>query len=129
MLQVQVLSGALAGTEVVARRFPFRIGRDPADHLRLELAGVWAQHATVHCDWTEGLRLEAHAQALTLLNGQAVQRAGVRNGDLLTVGEVRLRLWLSPTRQTSLRWREGFTWVGLAAVVVLQVLLLRGLLN
>ena len=47
MIQFTSLSGKMAGTEWVARRFPVRIGRAPDCHVRLDDHGVWDVHAEV----------------------------------------------------------------------------------
>ena len=44
MVQFKIVSGKMAGTEQVARRFPFRIGRSAEADLRLEDDGVWDDH-------------------------------------------------------------------------------------
>ncbi len=44
MIQLNVLSGKKAGSQAVVRRFPFRVGRAPDNHLQLDDDGVWDQH-------------------------------------------------------------------------------------
>lgn len=125
MILLRSLSRRVAGTETVARHFPFPIGRAPAAGLRLEAPGVWERHCEIVRDAEHGIRLRGHPDALTLVNGQAVKDVVLRNGDIIELGEVRLQFWLSPARQPGLGLREALTWacvVGLAAVQIALLL-------
>ena len=124
MIQLQVLSGKLAGTIGVARRFPFRLGRSATADLRLEDAGVWDQHALLELKLPEGLGIQVHDNAMTTLNGERIQRSLLRPGDLLEVGAVKLRISLSETRQPSLQGREFLTWLFLILLCLGQVALI-----
>ena len=110
MIHFDILSGKTAGSQWRARRFPVRIGRAPESELRLEEPGVWDNHAELSLDKTEGFLLSAKPSALLSVNGQPAQTAKLRNGDSVELGAVRLRFWLSETRQSSLRAREWFVW-------------------
>jgi len=72
---------------------------------------------------------KAHPRALTNINGQPVQQAFLRNGDLIEVGSLKIQFWLSATRQRGLRTREFLTWFALAALCVGQIVLIYGLLS
>jgi hypothetical protein len=61
--------------------------------------------------------------ALLALNQQSVETAPLRNGDILTLGSVKLQFWLAPARQRGLKFRESLAW-GLLAVVTLTQLAL-----
>jgi pSer/pThr/pTyr-binding forkhead associated (FHA) protein len=128
MVQLRIISGPMAGREVVARHFPFRLGREPAADLPLAAPGVWERHAQIHCCGGTSLELNSHPEAFTGLNGERVQRAILRNGDLIELGSVTLQFWLSPTRQASLWLREWLTWLALAGLFAAQVALIRWLL-
>jgi pSer/pThr/pTyr-binding forkhead associated (FHA) protein len=121
MVLFRILSGRLAGTEIVACHFPFRVGRAPTADLRLEAGGVWDQHCELVKDVARGIVLQANRAALTLLNGERVEEATLRNGDLLELGEVRLQFWLSPAGQTGLAAREILTWLALAGLLFAQI--------
>ncbi len=120
MVLFRILSGSMAGAEIVACHFPFRVGRAARADLRIEGGGVWEEHCEVTRDAGRGLLLRSHAAALTLVNGQKVEETALRNGDLIELGEVRLQFWLSPAVQTGLALRETSTWIALAALVVVQ---------
>jgi pSer/pThr/pTyr-binding forkhead associated (FHA) protein len=124
MIQLTPLNGKTAGTPVVARRFPFVVGRDRAAGLRLEEPGVWERHLELTVSVSEGVVLQSHPAALTLLNGQPIQKARLRSGDLIEAGPARLRFDLGPTRQRGLRLREGLLWLGLATLAGAQFLLI-----
>jgi pSer/pThr/pTyr-binding forkhead associated (FHA) protein len=121
MVLFRILSGKLAGTEIVACHFPFRVGRAPTADLRLDACGVWEQHCELVKDSTRGIVLQANHASLTLLNGERIEEATLRNGDLLELGEVRLQFWLSPAIQTGLAARETVTWLALAGLLFAQI--------
>jgi len=124
MLQLDILSGKKAGTQLVARRFPLRLGRSAQSELVLDDDGVWEQHAefTLHSD--EGVVLSASPQAFVAVNGQKTQQVRLHNGDLIEAGSVKLRFSLSATTQSGLRLRETLTWLALAALCLGQVALI-----
>jgi len=128
MVQLKVLSGKTAGTQAVARRFPFTVGRDDTADLRLEEAGIWDRHLELQLQMPEGFRLKAHESALTSVNGQPARDVFLRNGDLLEIGPLKIQFWLSETRQSGLRLREFLTWLALAALCAGQLAVIYGLL-
>lgn len=129
MIQLQILSGKMAGHLWVARRFPVRIGRSPVNDLQLEEPGVWDEHLEVTFDRAEGFGLTAHAQALVTVNQQPVQQVRLRNGDTIEAGAVRLRFWLGETRQRGLGLREWMVWTLVIAVTLGEVLIVYWLLQ
>jgi len=129
MVQLKVLSGKKAGTAWVARRFPVRIGRSSSADLQLEESGVWDQHLQLDFDPAAGFILSAQPNALATVNGQPVEQTVLRNGDAISLGSLRMQFWLSETRQTDLRLREGFTWAGIAAISLGQIGLIYWLLR
>lgn len=124
MVQLDILSGKKAGNQWVARRFPFRVGRTAQSTLALDDPGVWDAHAEISVRPDEGLVLSSSAEAVTLLNGERIQQAILRNGDLIDLGSVKMRFSLSATQQSGLRIREAAIWVGLAMVCLGQVALI-----
>ena len=128
MIQLNILNGKKAGHEIVGRLFPFQIGRAAAAHLPLDEDGVWERHLEIILQRGEGFLLQAHPQALVAVNGQGVQQTTLRNGDLIELGSVQLRFWLSPVRQRSLLLREGLIWSALVALFAAQLVVLYWLL-
>ncbi|MEI9962809.1 MAG: FHA domain-containing protein [Limisphaerales bacterium] len=108
MIQFNILSGKNAGTSMVARHFPFRIGRAASNELSLDENGIWDQHLTIEFDRKEGFTLAVASNALTAINDQPLQAAQLRNGDIITLGSVKLQFWLTAVHQRGLRMREGF---------------------
>jgi pSer/pThr/pTyr-binding forkhead associated (FHA) protein len=129
MVQLRVLSGSKAGTVWAARRFPVRIGRSPSADLQLEESGVWDQHLQLDLHPAEGFVLSVQPNALAAVNGQPVRHTLLRNGDTIDLGALRMQFWLSETRQTGLRFREGLTWVSIAAISLGQVGLIYWMLR
>ncbi len=129
MIQLSILSGKQAGTQTVARRFPFRIGRAPGNELQLEDDGIWDRHATLEFHSESGFKLITAAGALAAVNGGPVQNALLRNGDTITVGSVKIQFWLAAARQGRLAVRENFVWALLAGVTAGQMALIYWLLG
>ena len=129
MIQLNVLTGKQAGTQWVAGRFPFQVGRAAADALVLDDPGVWEQHFNIDVDSTDGVVLSASPDAFTTVNGQTVLQTVLRSGDIIEAGSVKLRFALSPTRQTGLRLREILTWTALGALCLGQVALIYWLME
>jgi pSer/pThr/pTyr-binding forkhead associated (FHA) protein len=67
--------------------------------------------------------------ALTTVNGEPVQTAILRNGDIITLGSAKLQFWLAAARQRGLRLREAFVWALLAAVTAAQFALIYWLIR
>jgi len=128
VIQLKILSGKMAGTEVVARRLPFRVGRSAAADFRIEDAGVWDEHLTFSLsDGRLGAAVEAGA--LATVNGETLAGAPLRNGDVIQIGAAQIAIGLAPTRQRSFRGREALVWIGLALLSLSQVGLIYWLLN
>ena len=129
MVQFTILNGKKAGATQVARRFPVRAGRSPACDLQLEEPGVWDEHFEVDLHPDAGFVLETKGEALVTANGQPLQRAVLRNGDLIELGAVKLQFWISEARQRGLRLREAFVWSLIGAVSIGQVVLVYWLVR
>lgn len=124
MVQLNILSGKMAGRQTVVRHFPFSIGRAAENDLRLEDAGVWDRHLALHLEKPDGFTLAAAPNALAAVNHQPVQSARLRNGDVITCGSVKIQFWLAGVRQRGLRLRELFVWALLGLVTLGQFVLI-----
>jgi predicted component of type VI protein secretion system len=124
MIQFKIVSGKMAGTEKVARHFPFSIGRSSSSDLQLTDDGVWDRHLKLLFDPAAGFVLRAHPPALAAINGQPFQEAVLRNGDTIEIGALKIRFWLGETRQTSLRPRELLTWAAFVLILLFQFYLI-----
>ena len=130
MIQLQVLTGKQAGTRWVARRFPVRVGRSPANDLRLEEDGVWDRHCELNFDAAQGILLALQPNALLTVNQEKVHTPHrLRNGDSIELGSVRLRFWLGDPVLRGSRMREGFVWTLIVAICLGQVALVYWLLR
>ncbi|MGA2786494.1 MAG: FHA domain-containing protein [Verrucomicrobiota bacterium] len=129
MIQLNILSGKKAGAQSAARRFPFRVGRAAGNELQLDDDGVWDQHLTLEFNRQEGFTLATASNALTTINGEPLQAAVLRNGDIITLGSAKLQFWLAAAPQRSLRAREVFVWLLLTAVTAAQFALIYWLVR
>ncbi|SRR6266496_4350253 len=129
MIQFSILSGKKAGTSWVARRFPVRIGRAAGSDLQAEDPGVWDQHLQVDFIPADGFVLSTQPDARVAVNAQPVHEVVLHSGDVIEAGSLKLQFWLSETRQTGLRLREGLTWAAIAAISLGQIALIYWLLR
>jgi Inner membrane component of T3SS, cytoplasmic domain len=129
VVQLRIVSGKSAGSERVARHFPFRIGRAANADLRLEDSGVWDEHLILSLTSDSKIELTIQLGAVASLNGESVNRAPLRNGDVIQIGAVELQFGLSPTRQKGLRGREALVWSGLVILCLFQVAVIYWLLS
>jgi pSer/pThr/pTyr-binding forkhead associated (FHA) protein len=128
VVQLQLLTGNRTGTVFRSTHFPIRAGRGPESDLPLDEPGVWQRHFLI--DWpAEGLVLQAESEALLSLNDAPVQRALLRNGDIITLGALKIRFSLTPVRQSSLAPREWLTWIALGALCLGQIALVYELIR
>ena len=73
--------------------------------------------------------LEAEPDALLSINGAPVKSATLRNGDVITIGALKIRFNFAPVRQASLVVREWGTWIALGLLCLGQVALVYWLLS
>jgi hypothetical protein len=128
MVQLKVLSGKMAGTLVVARRFPFQIGRAAQADLTLEEPGVWDEHLEIQFEPDSGFVVAPHGDALITVNGEPARRSRLRNGDRIEMGAAGLQFWLGETTQRGLRVREWLAWVIITLITGVQLYLIAQLL-
>ena len=111
MVELQILSGNRTGTKFRGDHFPIHVGRAEGLDMSLNEPGVWPRHFQI--GWQrEGLILEAEPDALVIVNDTAVRRSVLRNGDIITLGSLKMRFSLSPVRQSSNVIARGMTWIG-----------------
>jgi pSer/pThr/pTyr-binding forkhead associated (FHA) protein len=129
MVQFNILSGRNAGNRSFARHFPFHIGRAAENGLQLEDDGVWDSHLILEFKKQTGFQLTTSAGALATINGEPAHEKILRNGDIITLGAVRLQFWLAAAQQRSLRLRESFNWALILIVTLAQFGLLYWLIR
>ncbi len=129
MIQLNILSGKKAGAN-----------RRPAVFLsasgaRREMNCNWKTTAsgtgTLHWNFKKGtgFNLATSANALATVNGEPVLEKILRNGDIITVGSVKLQFWLAAAQQRGLRLRENFVWALLVFVTLGQFILIYWLIR
>lgn len=128
MIQLQILSGRMAGVTWTARHFPVRVGRASCCDLQLEEPGVWDAHFTLACDPQGGVTLSALTDALVTVNHETARETRLRNGDSIEIGSVRMRFWISNPVQRSLRLREAFIWALVVGITLGQLAIIYQLL-
>ena len=129
MVQLNISSRTKAGSVWLAHSFPFVAGRSAASDLVLDHPGVWDRHFEVGLAMPDGFLLKVHPPATLSVNGHPVESAVLRNGDLIELGDMKIRFSLQAALQSGLRVREAFTWLAFAALGVGQLVLIYQLLS
>ena len=129
MVQLRLLTGKAAGTVHRLHRFPSLIGRSSSADLRLEEPGIWDRHCEIRLEPGTGFGLTVLSEAKAAVNGQMLDEAPLRNGDIIEAGGVKLQFWLSQPRQRSLVAREKLTWAALLLLCAGQIALIYHLLQ
>jgi len=130
MIQLLILSGKKAASQLIASHFPFCIGRTSGNDLQLDDDGVWDQHLTLEFHPQQGIALKAAINALVTVNNRPVETTTLlHNGDVITVGAAKLQFWLAAVRQQGLRRREGFVWALLCLVILFEAFLIYQLIH
>jgi len=123
MVRIQIISGKMAGSETVARHFPFTLGRSHECELRLEDEGVWDKHCEFTMSAKNGFVLTTHSEAIVLVDGENAAGKMLKNGATLDIGAAKVRFWLSDTRQKAFHWRETFTWFAFLMIFIVEIYL------
>jgi pSer/pThr/pTyr-binding forkhead associated (FHA) protein len=129
MVRLTILSGKKAGTVLVARHFPFRVGRSAKADLCLDEPGVWDRHLELDLKLPQGFLLTLQKNALAALNGQPFEQVPLRNGDVIEIGLIKIQFTLSETAQYSFFLRELLTWLGFALLFAGQIYLIYWLVQ
>ena len=129
MVELNILSGKQAGASVIARRFPFLVGRSADLGLRLDDEGVFDRHFAIRLEPSDGFILAVQPQAYVGVNGQTAQQTRLKSGDVISVGSVKMGFALSAAAQRDLRFREALMWAGLVFLCIVQVALVYFLMD
>ncbi len=130
MLQFKVLSGKMAGTEIVARHFPFSVGRSPQNDLALDEPGIFEKHFRVELRGSREFFLQTETNTFVAVSGEQNVRGKVlKNADVIEAGQTKILFSLSATKQQGLALREMSTWIGLGILTLSQLALIFWLLN
>jgi hypothetical protein len=128
MVELQILSGSRTGAKFRVDHFPICVGRAEGVDLSLDEPGVWPRHFQI--TWQpQGLILVAEPDALVSVNNTIVRETALRNGDVITLGSLKIRFNLGPVRQSPMAAGEWLTWIGLGALCFVQVALVYLLLR
>lgn len=121
MVQLRFLTGKRSGQILLVNRLPWRIGRAPGNNTQLNDLGVWDEHLELDLDADERIVAILKSQATGQVNGHNFTRQTLRNGDLIELGSVKIRFWLSDPQQLELRWREAVVWASLVGLCLGQI--------
>jgi FHA domain len=125
MIRLQILSGKQAGQTILARRFPFRLGRNPQSDLPLTDSGVWDDHCRIDYRPPEGFFVVPSPNIETRIDIHPVEKEiRLHNAAELSLGAVRLRFTLADSKPRSLALREGTAWLFLLAVLAVEAWLI-----
>ncbi len=129
MLQLKVLSGKMAGTEIVSRHFPLEGGRGKGNQLVLDEPGMFDRHFKIELR-AEEFVLQTEPNTFVAISGQQnVREAVLKNADIIEAGPTKILFTLSPTTQKGLGFRETATWIAIGLLILFQVALICWLLK
>src|ERR1041385_2425445 len=106
MVQLSVLNGSAAGQQFQANRFPISVGRNCECSLAVNEPGVFDKHFEIQFS-PEGFFLQASPHAVISVNGATLERAQLRNGDLIVAGYAKIQFSLGALAQRPLWIREA----------------------
>jgi len=129
MVQLRILSGQMAGDNLVVRHFPFCIGRAAENDLCLTDEGIWDYHFMLEFQKKEGFTFQTFEEAFAAVNDESQKTTRLRNGDIISFGSVKIQFWLAAPSQRSLLLREWFVWVLLAGITAAQITLIYWLIR
>lgn len=108
-----------------SRRLPVSVGRR-SDDFPLNREGVWDCHLVLSRDDEGWIVVTPHPEAAVFREGKQLgPSTRLKNGDSLELGSSQLRFRISGGLQRSLLTLETLTWLGLLALVLIQVLLIQ----
>jgi pSer/pThr/pTyr-binding forkhead associated (FHA) protein len=124
MIELVGLTDPVRGRRYTIRRLPAFLGRNPDSDVALEAPGVWDRHLRFDWDRAQGILVSSLGAAGLWVNDQPVREARLRNGDILTVGGVRLRFQLSPTSVRPRLVSSAVAWLVVFGVMALELWLM-----
>jgi pSer/pThr/pTyr-binding forkhead associated (FHA) protein len=127
MIELRILAGTQAGGQWSSRHFPVRIGRHPDSDFVLDDPGVWDRHLEINHDPASGFHMTPLSEGAVIVNQQAVESAILKNGDTFTLGSAVIQFWIAPAKQRRFRVLEWTLWLGLLALCIGEVVLIRWL--
>jgi pSer/pThr/pTyr-binding forkhead associated (FHA) protein len=128
VIQLRVINRETQRLDVIARRFPFTVGRSPENNLQLELPGVQQKHFTINLNPASSFEIAANDKNYLLsINDAPVISATLKNGDLIGIGALKVRFNLSPASQSTYKIREAVFWMAFAGLFIVQLILMSRL--
>ena len=125
LAQLTILSDNGKRHNLEANHFPVLIGRDAKCGVQLKAKGVWKRHVMLDLGKEGGFVLRPEKDASTLINNESLKSARrLRNGDIISVGSVKLQFWLGRPRQRSMEGREFVFWLMMYVILVVQAWLI-----
>lgn len=129
MVQISIISGKNSGKTFNLNKFPALVGRDSKCDVALQDDGVWEKHFEITYVSGDGFYISSIEPAQTIVNDKVIQKTRLRNGDLITVGETKLRFWLSEVKSKDYSIREILTWISIISLFFIQVYIIYKLIQ
>lgn len=128
MWQLTLVDESMAGTEMVARHFPFRLGRSSGMDWTIERPGVWDNHAELRVDGAV-VQVAAIGAAAVRVNGRTISSpTPLRSGDLVELGSVKVRVALVAATQKKIP-RQKLVMAGLILTITALEVVIYGWLT
>ena len=97
MPSLTFLNGPYPGRIIEVPDTPFAIGRHKECNLTVEDLSVSSRHAEIHCEKNIWSVRDLGSSNGTTLNGSATEFAVIKDGDLISVGDLELQFNVAPT--------------------------------
>lgn len=120
MIELRILTGRMAGQTVLARHFPFTVGRSQECDLCLPDPGIWEKHFIIRLDSANRVLLQAGSTGGIYVNGEQTTSVPMHSGDVVRVGDADISCACAPMRQYDQKWREIALWVGGALLILVE---------
>lgn len=130
MFCVTVVEGSEKGKRFDIAAFPFVIGNNTNAELTLTDPGVWPDHIALELpSGNKGPQVSRLGEGTLSVNSEPTDSAPLRNGDLLSVGAALLRFGVAPPKRKSLLLHNTASWMAIATIVILELILILFLKN
>lgn len=124
MVELFILKGKMAGKRFYVSQFPFLVGRDPKAHLVIEEDGLWHKHFLIEKGPNKSFYLRTLDDATVIIDSEFKNEAELKNGDIIEIGELKIRFSLSPTHLKYVQIREILLWICIILLVLIEGLLM-----
>ena len=124
MVDLIVISPESHAKSHAIKRLPVIVGRS-GSNISFDVAGVSERHFSINISSEGNIYLSTIGPSIVLVNGQAFESGALKNGDLISFGNIKACFRIGQTVGLNLGALELATWVLLSLIVACEVILWR----